>query len=353
MPAPSLSISSSRNTGFFVPALRRPWSTLPGSAPMYVRRWPRISASSCTPPSDTRTNLRPIARAIDWPSEVLPTPGGPTRQRFARFPSGLSWSTARYSRIARFTFSSPWWSASSTSRARSRSRLSGVIADHGSSETTSRYVRSIEYSAADSFMRSRRANSLNACLRASSGSSAFSSAARSPAMSPLSPVPPWSSFWICFNCSRRKYSRCALLSSPAVSWRILCESLSTCESLPSFVATLSSRAWSPTVSSRSCFSASGMSRNVDTMSASIEGDVMPAIAFASSSGAPGASWSTSCACCLSARKRASSSGVRAASSSSMRSNSPSNRSFSSKTPFKRKRCVPWQIAWCLPSGAVR
>ena len=28
-----------------------------------------------------RTNLRPSARAIDWPSEVLPTPGGPTKQR--------------------------------------------------------------------------------------------------------------------------------------------------------------------------------------------------------------------------------------------------------------------------------
>ena len=32
---------------------------LPGIEPMYVRRWPRISASSRTPPSDMRTNLRP------------------------------------------------------------------------------------------------------------------------------------------------------------------------------------------------------------------------------------------------------------------------------------------------------
>jgi hypothetical protein len=28
-----------------------------------------------------RTNSRPVALAIDLPSEVLPTPGGPTRQR--------------------------------------------------------------------------------------------------------------------------------------------------------------------------------------------------------------------------------------------------------------------------------
>ena len=45
------------------------------------RRWPRISASSRTPPSDWRTNSRPVARAIERPSEVLPTPGGPTRHR--------------------------------------------------------------------------------------------------------------------------------------------------------------------------------------------------------------------------------------------------------------------------------
>ena len=54
---------------------------VPGIAPMYVRRWPRISDSSRTPPTDMRTNLRPSARAIDCPSEVLPTPGGPTKQR--------------------------------------------------------------------------------------------------------------------------------------------------------------------------------------------------------------------------------------------------------------------------------
>ena len=54
---------------------------VPGIAPMYVRRWPRISASSRTPPTEMRVNLRPSVRAIDWPSEVLPTPGGPTKQR--------------------------------------------------------------------------------------------------------------------------------------------------------------------------------------------------------------------------------------------------------------------------------
>ena len=38
--------------------------TRPGIDPMYVRRWPRISDSSRTPPTDRRTNLRPSAFAI-------------------------------------------------------------------------------------------------------------------------------------------------------------------------------------------------------------------------------------------------------------------------------------------------
>src|SRR5258708_37089466 len=40
-----------------------------------------MSASSRTPPSDTRTYSRPMARAIDLATEVLPTPGGPTKSR--------------------------------------------------------------------------------------------------------------------------------------------------------------------------------------------------------------------------------------------------------------------------------
>src|ERR671935_76407 len=80
-----LSTSSSRNTGFIVPAFFIIWMIWPGNAPMYVRRWPRISASSRTPPSDSRTNLRFIARAIDLASEVLPTPGGPENVRIVAF----------------------------------------------------------------------------------------------------------------------------------------------------------------------------------------------------------------------------------------------------------------------------
>ena len=78
---------------------------VPGSAPMYVRRWPRISDSSRTPPTEMRTNFRPSARAIDWPSDVLPTPGGPTKQSTGPLRSFLSFETARYSTMRSFTFS--------------------------------------------------------------------------------------------------------------------------------------------------------------------------------------------------------------------------------------------------------
>src|ERR1700674_17062 len=68
-------------TALRAPAVRIDWMILPGNAPMYVRRCPRISASSRMPPSDMRTNFLSNARAIDLPSEVFPTPGGPTKHR--------------------------------------------------------------------------------------------------------------------------------------------------------------------------------------------------------------------------------------------------------------------------------
>lgn len=58
--------------------MRSACTMIPGPLATYVRRWPRISASSRTPPSDTRWKGRLSARATDCPSEVLPTPGGPT-----------------------------------------------------------------------------------------------------------------------------------------------------------------------------------------------------------------------------------------------------------------------------------
>src|SRR6201995_1699426 len=67
----------------------------PGSAPTYVLRCPRISASSRTPPKATRTNFRPSARATDSPSEVLPTPGGPVSAITAPEPALRATAPAR------------------------------------------------------------------------------------------------------------------------------------------------------------------------------------------------------------------------------------------------------------------
>src|SRR4030095_560319 len=59
------------------------------------------------PPSDTRTNLRPIEFAMERASDVLPTPGGPRKHRIGPFTSGLSLRTARDSSTPSFPFWDP------------------------------------------------------------------------------------------------------------------------------------------------------------------------------------------------------------------------------------------------------
>jgi hypothetical protein len=50
-------------------------------------------------------NLRSSARAIDRPSEVLPTPGGPTKQRIGPFIVFFRVLTARNSMMRALIFS--------------------------------------------------------------------------------------------------------------------------------------------------------------------------------------------------------------------------------------------------------
>src|SRR5687767_15882951 len=95
-----------------------------------------------------RTNLRPSDCAIDRASEVLPTPGGPTKHRIGPFIVGFSLRTARYSRMRSFAFSSPECSASMMLLVFLRSMSSSVFFDHGSATIQSRYVRATVYSAA-------------------------------------------------------------------------------------------------------------------------------------------------------------------------------------------------------------
>ena len=105
---PILSTSSSRNSGLRTPTFDMFCRILPGIEPMYVRRWPRISASSRTPPRLMRTNLRPVALRDRLAERRLADAGRPDEAQ-DRAPSG--WSTrcctARYSTMRSLTFSRP------------------------------------------------------------------------------------------------------------------------------------------------------------------------------------------------------------------------------------------------------
>ena len=54
--------------------------------------------------------------------------------------------------MRRFTFSRPWWSASSVARTAARSRLSSLAFVQGRSRIQSRYVRTIGYSGDAAFI---------------------------------------------------------------------------------------------------------------------------------------------------------------------------------------------------------
>ena len=150
----------------------------PGIAPIYVRRWPRISLSSCKPPSEIRPNLRPKAVATERPSEVLPTPGGPYKHKIGDFKSPLSLITAKCSKIRSLTSSKPKWSSSNCLRAHSKSRLSLVTSFHGSSNINCKYVICTEYSATAGFKRSTFASSFSKSSPISFGQFFFLAASR-------------------------------------------------------------------------------------------------------------------------------------------------------------------------------
>jgi hypothetical protein len=84
-----------------------PLIILPGIEPIYVFLCPLISLSSLTPPSETLTNFLFKASAIEFAKDVLPTPGGPTKQRIGPLKFLFLVLTAKYSKILNFTFSRP------------------------------------------------------------------------------------------------------------------------------------------------------------------------------------------------------------------------------------------------------
>jgi hypothetical protein len=68
---PSLSTSSSKITGLIVPATLHQLNDLAWQGTNVSTTMTADLRSSCTPPRASRTNLRPVAFAIDLPSDVF------------------------------------------------------------------------------------------------------------------------------------------------------------------------------------------------------------------------------------------------------------------------------------------
>jgi len=183
---PSLSISSSMITQLFVRHFLSACRMSPGIAPTYVRRWPRTSASVCTPPSETRWKSRPSAVAMLLPSEVLPMPGGPCMQRMEPLVSPLSLATARNSRIRSFTLVIPKWSSASCASAAASEMDASDERFHGRSAMVSRYSTRVEYSECIGLIRRSRFRSRCATSSASAGRPAAFSLRSSDGTSPSS-----------------------------------------------------------------------------------------------------------------------------------------------------------------------
>jgi len=122
---PILSTSSRSTTGFIEPASRMRAHDPTRQRAAYVRRCPRISASSRKRRGDP-DEVATQGRATDSPREVLPTPGGPTRASYGTTATAADRLQAalrpgeRGPRVLHdpvLHVSRPSWSASRTARA--------------------------------------------------------------------------------------------------------------------------------------------------------------------------------------------------------------------------------------------
>ena len=249
-----------------------------------MRRWPRISASSRMPPRATRTNLRPIARAIDSPSDVLPTPGGPTS---VMIEPGAALRRAALGVVVDVALGAQLLARRGTRRSatsrrpgrsgrrrgspgpRSRSMVSSLRMPHGSSKTRSSHVRIQPCSGDWALVRSRRSISLATKLRAASAASSDSSFVRYSPTTSSSPSP--SSLRMAASCWRSRYSRCCLSTPSVTSLRIVSATCSSARWSRAHVSTSSTRSATSTAASTSRRASSSSSAHVTTPSASAPG----------------------------------------------------------------------------------
>ena len=121
-----------------------------------------------------RANFLLVARAIDLPNEVFPTPGGPTKQRTGAFNFlTLCW-TARYSNILSLTSSKPKWSSLRISIADFKSVLTLLRFFQGIPVSQSKYDRTTDASADIGDICLNLLNSFLAFFKASLDMPAFS-----------------------------------------------------------------------------------------------------------------------------------------------------------------------------------
>ncbi len=299
-------------------------------------------------------NFRSRERAIDFPSEVFPTPGGPTKQRIGPLLSGASFRTARNSRIRSLGFSRPWWSSSRIVRARASSRLSWEKTPQGRPVIQSRNVRIIAVSAESGLLRSSRLSCLSTSSRASGGRDLPSSFLRycstSSATSSVTP----SSCWIALSCCLRKYSRWLLSISPRAMPEISCWTVRTRISRRRISRTAFSRSTPGRVSRIFCASSSFRSRFEAARSARRAGSSRPA-ATSMTSGEivlprPTAFSRPS----FTARRSASTSSVEecAASGSGILTALARSDGLSWTYPSTRTRERPWTRRRIRPSGSL-
>ena len=257
---------------------------------MYVRRWPRISDSSRTPPTEMRSNLRPIAAAIDLPSDVLPTPGGPTKQRIERARVRLQLAhreeledpvldlldvvVVAVEHLARVLRGRGCRRSTSTTAASRSTR--GRCGSRRARPPAAGAARSAAARARPASARARAGPPASSCSRSSLASAIFSS---------TSP----SSSWIAFSCWRRKYSRWPFsISDWTCDWIFVPIEISS-SSRASSSDSRRSRCATSRSSSSSCFSSVLIRSAPAIMCASSPGSSRFATAICSSSGRYGTS----------------------------------------------------------------
>ena len=230
-----MSTSSSSTTGFIVPASVIALTMRPGCEPTYVRRCPRISASSRMPPSGDAHELaahgagdrlaeRRLAdtRRTDQRDDGA---GAATRRAPARPPRPRCVPCAQLAHgeeldDARLDVGRGRSGPRRGSRwAASRSIVSSLRTPHGSSNTRSSHVRIHPCSGDCALVRSSRSISLARKFFVESGASRPSSFVRYSPTTSSSPSP--SSLRIAASCWRSRNSRCCLSTPSVTSLRIV------------------------------------------------------------------------------------------------------------------------------------